>query len=196
MTVQQLSLQEHLDHLGLTPRTFALQLPDVPQAAIERALSGQPIAHSVAVKICNKLTKLHNLDSKRPFWPSDLGITTVNYGYQEDSMQRNTAGAILRNMEATDQVRLAAAIIHNQNQQRAIRAAVEMALRTPEVQRLVVGMIERNQRRPVYAGAPAGMLTRNGRTVNLAQMEADQARDNRRLAELRRQVARERTGSR
>lgn len=194
MTVAQQNLQEHLDHLGLTPRTLALRLPDVPQAVIERAIAGLPIAHSMGLRICEGVTKLHKLDSKRPFRPVDLGIATVNYGYQEDPMQRMTGADILRNMEPGDQVRLSAAIIHNQRQQEATRAAVEMALRTPEVQRLVRGMIERNQQRPAYAGAPAGMITRS--PSPLAAMRADLDALKRRGAAIERRVAQERRGYR
>ena len=200
---QKQGLQEHLDMLGLTPRSLSLRLPDVPQVAVERALFGQPIAHSLAVKICAELSKRHNLDSKRgTLTPEDLGIVTWKHEASKDiAMQRLNATELLRTMEPCDQVRLSAKIFEIQEQQRAQQAAIVQTIRMHEAELLRGLEIDRARRRqvsrqPVYGSPPSGMITRNGRTIDLARMQANLARSNRELAEMTRRVKAERAGYR
>lgn len=192
---QKLSLRQHMDLLGLTPFKLYAQ-SGVEQSAIERALAGQPISYALAVKLCQALTTAHNLDSKvGRLQPEDLGLNTWKpTNYQEDHMQRNIQ---LRDLEATDQVRIAAAIITRQRAETARREEIVRILQSPQGQQLLRQVAARNQRTPTQSHAQSsGLITRNGKTIDLAKMQLELARDTAKLREIERRVARERTGYR
>lgn len=177
----RLSLQEHMDHLGLNSRKLGLQT-GVEQAAIDRALTGQPIAYEAAMRICRYLSKEHKVSTKdgAGFQPEHIrGLQTwmpTDYDPQER------------------QVRAASAEITRLHQQEATRAAVERALRTPEVQALVRSLRARKPA-PRVASHPS-IITRRAATPDLRQMQADLAVSRGRLAELEKRVRRERAGVR
>ncbi len=101
----------------------------------------------------------------------------------------------LKDLAPTDQVRLSAAVFHLQERERATRAAVERALRTPEVQALVRSLNARKQApvRPRVASHPS-IIQRSA--PDLRQMQADLARMTAQGAKVERQVRRERAGIR
>ena len=61
-SAEDMTLQEHMDMLGVTPHDMGLRI-NVPKAVIERALQGLPISYSQALEICQFFNKAHGVSS-------------------------------------------------------------------------------------------------------------------------------------
>ena len=219
---QKLSLQQHLDLLGLDARLLSFR--GIERQAIDRALAGEPISHAVAVKICRELNRLHDLDPKvGTLQPEDLqGLQTWKHeATKEDYMQRSDyqpgmltpeqQQRIWRDITPDGQVeRCAKAVTIQRAAEDIVGGILRYNQSTEGIQRAQRAQqeIERKQRQQVAArktvygsaGHP-GMITRSYSREEqarrfIAEQQANLRRDNERMAELRRQVQRERAGYR
>lgn len=191
----RLSLQEHMDHLGLNSQKLSLRT-GVEQAAVERALAGQPIAYQSALKICNYLSKEHKVSTKDGggFVPEHIRGLQTWQPPDYDPQER--------------QVRAATAEITRQRQQEAVRAMAEWGARTygPAAQRSLEAEKQRQRKTAqpprVASHHPAIIERRQPQSREqrardyIMQGQAALARSKREEAEIRRKVARERAGYR